>query len=78
MDDHLGYTKHEQSDHSNNRNGHSSKRLKTSEDGLVLDTPRDRDGSFESTIVKKHQTRYQVSTILGLAILCYYQQVNRH
>ena len=57
MDDHLGYTKHEQSEHSNNRNGHSSKRLKTSEDELTLDTPRDRDGSFEPTIVKKHQTR---------------------
>jgi putative transposase len=57
MDDHLGYSKHEQSERGNNRNGHSVKRLRTSEEEISLATPRDRDGSFEPAIVKKHQTR---------------------
>lgn len=57
MDDHLGYSKHEQSERGNNRNGHSVKRLRTSEEEISLATPRDRDGSFEPAIVQKHQTR---------------------
>ena len=57
MDDHLGYARHEQSDSSNNRNGRSRKRLKTGDSEIELETPRDRDGSFEPIIVKKHQTR---------------------
>ena len=50
MDDHLGYSKHEQSERGNNRNGHSVKRLRTSEEEISLATPRDRDGSFEPAI----------------------------
>ena len=57
MDDHLGYARHEQFDSSNNRNGRSRKRLKTGDSEIELETPRDRDGSFEPVIVKKHQTR---------------------
>lgn len=42
---------------SNSRNGHSSKTLITDDGELELITPRDRDGSFEPQLVKKHQTR---------------------
>lgn len=58
MDDHLGYDKHEQSDSSNSRNGFSAKTLKTEDGTFELNTPRDRDGSFEPKLVKKHQTRF--------------------
>ena len=58
MDDHLGYDKHEQSDSSNSRNGFSAKTLKTEEGTFELNTPRDRNGSFEPKLVKKHQTRF--------------------
>lgn len=57
LDDHLGYDKHEASDNSNSRNGYSSKTL-ISEDGTFeVEVPRDRDGSFEPQLVKKHQRR---------------------
>ena len=57
MDEHLGYAKHGLSDSSNSRNGRSRKQLKTGDSEIELETPRDRDGSFEPIIVKKHQTR---------------------
>lgn len=56
MDDHLSYSKNEQSERDNNRNGHSKKQPGTSEEQIELATPRDREGSFEPAIVKKHQT----------------------
>jgi putative transposase len=37
--------KHEKSGFSNNRNGKTSKRVKTEDGQFELDTPRDRDGS---------------------------------
>jgi len=58
MDEHLGYEKHEHSDGSNSRNGFSSKTVKTEDGTFELNTPRDRDGSFEPKLVKKHQTRF--------------------
>lgn len=58
MDDHLGYEKHEPSDTSNSRNGFSSKTVKTEDGTFELSTPRDRQGSFEPKLVKKHQTRF--------------------
>ncbi len=57
LDDHLGYARHEQSENANNRNGYSSKRLSTGEGEFELETPRDRDGSFEPKRVKKGQRR---------------------
>jgi transposase-like protein len=41
----------------NRRNGHGSKTVKSSIGTFKLDTPRDRDGSFEPQIVKKNQTK---------------------
>lgn len=40
----------------NRRNGHNSKTLKTRDSAFTLDTARDRNGSFEPSIVKKGQT----------------------
>lgn len=58
LDEHLGYEKHQQSDSSNSRNGATSKRLKTEDGEVLIDSPRDRDGSFEPQFVKKRQTRF--------------------
>ena len=43
-------------DGSNRRNGLSSKRIKSSVGDFDLNTPRDRNGGFEPSIVKKRQT----------------------
>ena len=40
----------------NRKNGKSSKTIKTSEGRIDLKTPRDRAGTFEPQIIKKHQT----------------------
>ncbi|CAM4323567.1 IS256 family transposase [Vibrio neonatus] len=58
MDAHLGYEKHKPSKSNNYRNGKSSKRVKTEDGEFELDTPRDRLGSFEPKLVKKHQSRF--------------------
>lgn len=61
LDDHLGYAKHGASVNRNSRNGSTRKTLQTESGSLEVETPRDRDGSFEPQIVKKRQTR--VSTL---------------
>ena len=58
LDDHLGYDRHHSSENSNSRNGYSSKRLITDDGQFDVDIPRDREGSFEPQLVKKHQTRF--------------------
>ncbi|NOH86054.1 MULTISPECIES: IS256 family transposase [Vibrio] len=58
MDEHLGYEKHQPSRSNNSRNGKSSKRVKTEDGEFELDTPRDRLGSFDPKLVKKHQSRF--------------------
>jgi transposase-like protein len=58
LDDHLGFARHEQSASSKNRNGFSSKTLQTEDGQFTLDTPRDRAGSFEPQLNKKHQRRF--------------------
>ncbi len=58
LDDHLGFDKHEQSDSNNNRNGVTHKTLQTEDGQFELATPRDRAGSFEPQLVKKHQRRF--------------------
>jgi len=57
LDDHLGFDKHEQSESDNNRNGVTHKTLQTEDGQFELATPRDRAGSFEPKLVKKHQRR---------------------
>ncbi len=58
LDDHLGFERHEQSEAANNRNGYASKTNRTEAGQFGLDTPRDRAGSFEPKLVKKHQRRF--------------------
>ncbi len=60
LSDHLGYEKHDPAGHKsgNSRNGKSSKKLKGDFGEIGLETPRDRNGSFEPKIVAKHQTRF--------------------
>ena len=58
LDEHLGYSKHDNSDNPNSRNGYSSKSLRTEDGQFEVETPRDRRGDFEPQLVKKHQTRF--------------------
>ncbi|WP_373085933.1 IS256 family transposase [Sneathiella sp.] len=58
LDEHLGYARHELSENGNSRNGTSAKTLRTEDGQFDLDTPRDREGSFEPQLVKKHQIRF--------------------
>jgi len=43
-------------EYSNRRNGYTSKTIKTGVSDFELDTPRDRDNTFEPNIVRKSQT----------------------
>ncbi|MBT5212914.1 MAG: IS256 family transposase [Candidatus Marinimicrobia bacterium] len=58
--DHLGHKKY--STHgkigANSRNGTSPKVIKGDHGEIPIDVPRDREGTFEPQIVKKHQTRF--------------------
>jgi putative transposase len=60
MTEHLGYEKHaaEGRDGGNSRNGATKKTLKGDFGEIELETPRDREGSFEPKIVGKRQTRF--------------------
>ncbi|MBL4900082.1 MAG: IS256 family transposase [Colwellia sp.] len=58
LEEHLGYALHEQSTANNSRNGYSSKTIRTEDGQVDLETPRDREGSFEPQLVKKNQTRF--------------------
>ena len=62
----------EQDESPNRKNGYSKKTVKTSVGQFELDTPRDREGSFEPQLVKKHQTKLTPEIdqkILGLYAL---------
>ena len=58
LDSHLGYDRRQPSDNANSRNGYTSKTLKTQDGQFKLNTPRDREGSFDPQLVKKGQTRF--------------------
>lgn len=53
--EHLGYDKYEISDNPNYRNGYNTKTLKTNYGEILVDIPRDRDGSFNPKLVKKRE-----------------------
>jgi putative transposase len=57
---HLGYEKHDPAGYKsgNSRNGKTKKTLKGSFGELDLETPRDRNGTFEPKMVAKGQTRF--------------------
>jgi putative transposase len=60
MSSHIGYEKHapEGRNKQNSRNGHSRKKVISSDDEIDLSVPRDRNGDFEPQIVQKHQRRF--------------------
>src|SRR3954451_24274506 len=60
LTDHLGYEKHDPAGHNsgNSRNGKSKKKLKGDFGEIDVETPRDRNSTFEPKIVPKHQTRW--------------------
>src|SRR5476649_1919577 len=60
MTEHLGYEKHDPAGNNsgNSRNGATSKTLKGDFGEMPLETPRDRNGSYEPKIIGKGQTRF--------------------
>src|SRR5438034_5863073 len=60
LTDHLGFEKHEPAGHhsGNSRNGSGRKALRGDFGELELETPRDRQASFEPKIIGKSQTRF--------------------
>src|SRR5271157_77589 len=60
LTEHVGYEKHDPAGNNsgNSRNGTSRKSLKGDFGEIELETPRDRNGSFEPRIVAKGQTRF--------------------
>ena len=60
LTEHVGYDKHDASGNNsgNSRNGKSAKTIKGTFGELALETPRDRNGTFEPQIIEKHQTRF--------------------
>ena len=60
MSHHLGYEKGAQppEGQTNRRNGHTSKRLRSDHGDIELQVPRDREGTFEPQLVKKHERQF--------------------
>ena len=59
MEDHLGYShgdKDGAQSTSNRRNGYSKKNIKTSTGKVQIEVPRDREGSFNPTVVPKYES----------------------
>ncbi|QME62467.1 IS256 family transposase [Escherichia fergusonii] len=57
LTEHLGHEKNAPKTGSNTRNGYSSKTLLCDDGEIELNTPRDRENTFEPQLIKKHQTR---------------------
>src|SRR4029078_8236513 len=59
MTEHVGYEKHDAigNNSGNSRNGKSAKTIKGTFGEVALETPRDRNGTFEPQIIEKHQRR---------------------
>ena len=55
LDAHLGYEKHQVSENSNYRNGHTTKNIKTTHGESEIFIPRDRDSTYNPMIVPKRK-----------------------
>ena len=66
----------------NRRNGYNKKRIKSMGGGFDLETPRDRESTFEPQIVKKHQTNMsdeieeKILSMYGLGLS--YRDISKH
>ena len=71
LNHHLGYEAHEKADKTtdNRRNGYGQKQLKTTMGEVPIQTPRDRDGSFEPTLIPKRKK--DISEIEGKILAMY-------
>ena len=63
-------------DSPNRKNGSTSKTMKSSAGEFDLKTPRDRAGTFESQIVKKHQTH--LTDDLGRKVIALFARGNSY
>ncbi len=72
MNNELGYSKYDwkNKETGNSRNGHSQKTVKSQFGQLALDIPRDTNGEFEPTVIKKHE-RSMSSKIEDMIISMY-------
>jgi putative transposase len=61
LTEHLGYEKHDPAGYNsgNSRNGATPKTVQGEFGEIVVETPRDRNGTFEPQILRKHQTRFE-------------------
>ena len=61
LTDHLGYEPHQEppGGSGNTRNGSTPKSVVTEHGSVPIDTPRDRQGTFEPKIVRKRQRRFE-------------------
>ena len=59
MDEHLGYETHSAvgDNSSNSRNGYGKKTIKSEWGESEIAVPRDRNGTFEPSVIEKRQTR---------------------
>ena len=59
MEQHLGYAKHDAAGKNtgNSRNGKSRKMVRSIHGDIEIETPRDRNGSFEPQLIKKGEKR---------------------
>lgn len=57
MDEHLGYEKGKRRVSENARNGKACKTVQSELGSFAVETPRDRDGSFEPQAISKRQTK---------------------
>ena len=60
LTEHLGYEKYDPGGYNsgNSRNGSSAKTVKGEFGEITVETPRDRNSTFEPRILRKHQTRW--------------------
>lgn len=56
LDAHLGYDKHQSSESTNSRNGHTKKTVKTSLGETEIYVPRDREATYNPMIVPKRKS----------------------
>jgi len=57
--EHLGHEKQGRRRSGNSRNGHSPKTVQTGTGPVEIQVPRDREGTFEPKLIKKHQRRLE-------------------
>lgn len=60
MNNHLGYSSNDKGPkkNENRRNGYTKKTLKTSQGEIEIESPRDRDASFEPVLIPKRKKWY--------------------